>query len=82
MTWFNMRDDSPAEPGRMPWIAGIGADPSRVLRDDNAGGDEVWTWATPPERFPEGTYTVRIEAYRDTEALHYAHHMEKIYVER
>jgi hypothetical protein len=81
-TWRNMRDDSAAEPGRMPWTAGVGPDPARTLPDAVLGGDESFTWATPAVAFPEGSYLLRIEAYRSSESLHYAQHMEKVYVER
>jgi len=81
-TWRNMRDGSAAEPGVMPWIEGSGPDPARTQPDLLAGAEEVWTWTTPPDDFPEGSYLIRIEAYRASETLHYAHHQEKIYVER
>jgi hypothetical protein len=81
-TWRNMRDGSAAEPGRMPWTPGVGPDPARTLADVVAGGDESFVWATPAASFPEGSYLVRIEAYRASEALHYSQHVEKIYVER
>ncbi len=59
-----------------------GPDPALTLADGTAGGDESWTWSTPAGRFPEGSYLVRIEAYRASESLHYSHHVEKIYVNR
>ena len=37
---------------------------------------------TPADRFPKGSYKVRIEVHRRTEPNHYAMHMEKIYVDR
>ena len=40
------------------------------------------TWSTPAAGFPEGSYLVRIDAYRSSESLHYSQHMEKIYVNR
>jgi len=79
--WLNMRDDSPIESGDLPWIAGVGPDPTKTVPDAGPG-DQLWVWPTPPARFPEGTYMIRVEAHRRTEALHYAMHQEKIYVNR
>jgi hypothetical protein len=80
--WTNLLDDSPAEPGVLPWIDGVGADPARTRPDQGTGADEVFVWNTPAADVPEGTYMLRIEAYRGGEALHYAQHMERIYVDR
>ncbi len=81
-TWLNMMDDQPSELGVMPWINGVGPDPSRTLNDSNSGGDEVWMWNTPVSKFPQGSYLIRIEGYRASESLHYSQHVEKIYVNR
>jgi hypothetical protein len=81
-TWLDMLDDQPVTPGTPPWTAGVGPDPSRTLDDVNPSGDETYTWSTPASKLPEGSYLIRIEAYRRTEALHYAQHQEKIYVSR
>lgn len=81
-TWRNMLNNADAEPGNVPWIDGTGPDPAATLGDTTAGGDETWIWNTPSVTFPEGSYLIRIEAYRSTEKLHYSQHMEKIYVER
>jgi hypothetical protein len=80
-TWLNVRNDAPETPGTMPWIEGTGPDPARTL-DDAGVGSETYVWATPKASFPEGTYVLRIESYRRDETLHYAHHQEKIYVNR
>ena len=68
-------------PGVLPWVAGVGSDPVRTVADGGPG-NESWTWSTPSSRFPEGSYLVRIEAYRGDEAQHYAHHQEKFFVKR
>lgn len=81
-TWLNVRDDLPATPGVVPWTAGVGPDPNRTLDDQNAGADETFVWSTPAAQFPEGSYLLRVEAYRQSESLHYAQHMEKIFVSR
>ncbi len=80
-TWLNMRTNEPATLGILPWIDGVGPDPLRTI-PDAAVGNESWTWNTPASTFPEGTYMIRLEAYRKSEARHYAQHMEKIYVNR
>jgi type II secretory pathway pseudopilin PulG len=80
-TWLNIKTQEPATLGVLPWIAGVGPDPVRTV-DDAGPGDEVYTWNTPAATYPEGTYLVRIEAFRRNEALHYSNHQEKIYVNR
>ena len=65
-----------------PWVEGVGPDPARTQGDMSPGAEEVWTWSTPREDFPEGSYLIRVESHRASESLHYAHHQEKIYVER
>jgi hypothetical protein len=81
-TWRSMMDGQPVQPGVVPWIEGVGPDPARTVTDQNVGADEVFTWDTPAADFPEGSYLIRVEGYRASESLHYAHHMEKIYVKR
>ncbi len=81
-TWLSMRDDASIQPGHLPWIEGVGPDPARTVLDLTAGGNETFSWAVPKDRFPEGSYLIRIETFRVDESLHYAQHMEKIYVNR
>ena len=79
-SWLNMKNNSPATLGKLPWLAGV---PAPALTVNDAGvGNETWTWPTPSATFPEGSYIIRIEAYRKTEAQHYSQHQEKIYVNR
>ena len=80
--FLDMLTNQPVVPGKIPWKVGVGPDPLRTLTDVNLGADEVFTWNTPAASFPEGTYVVRVEVYRASEALHYSHHQEKIYVNR
>jgi hypothetical protein len=77
-----MLQGDPVEPGQIPWLPGTGPDPARTLTDQVPGGDESFTWNTPALTYPEGSYLVRIEAYRASESLHYSQHVEKIYVNR
>ena len=81
-TWRYMTNSAPATLGEMPWIDGVGPDPATVLADASPGADETWTWPTPEDEFPDGSYLLRIEGYRASEGLHYVHHQEKIYVKR
>ena len=69
-----MSDDSAATPGRLP--------PPALLLPDRGTGPERYDCATPAAKFPEGSYLIRIEVYRNSESLHYAHHTEKIYSDR
>ncbi len=81
-TWQNMRTDETTRPGKLDWIDGVGPDASKTLSDWNAGGDETYTWNTPADTFPKGTYLIRVEAFRRDNGRHYARHEEKIYVSR
>ena len=73
-TWKHVIDDTAATPGRLPAVA--------LLLPDQGTGPEQYNWATPAASFPEGSYLLRIEVYRSLESLHYAHHTEKIYIDR
>ena len=55
---------------------------SLLLRDDNEGSDESYVWITPSERFPEGSYLVRVEAWRRNSSMHLSYHQERIFIER
>ncbi len=80
-TWKNLLDGSAAEPGVMP-MAGAVPDPLRTLIDNNAGGNESWNWSTPASSVPAGSYAVRVEGHRRSEAMHYAYQETTIRVER
>ena len=56
-------------------------DPAYIIRDAGTGPD-VYSWDTPRATFPDGSYVIRIEAYRRNMALHYSVHQMKIYIER
>lgn len=74
-TWLHVQDDSLAELGERP------SNPVYLVADGGVG-DETYTWATPAGSFPEGSYMVRIEAYRQNQSLHYSQHQTKIFIER
>jgi hypothetical protein len=80
-TWTNALDGSPARLGVLPVLPTGGRDPART-RVDAGPGDESWTWATPPASVPEGSYLVRVEAFRSSEPMHHSVHQEKVYVSR
>ena len=73
-TWQHMLDDTEATAGERP-------DSAYLLVDERAG-NERYKWEVPSHLFPEGSYLVRVEAYRATKALHFAHHQEKIFISR
>ena len=67
----------------LPWIAGVGPDPARTLDGPRCRAATRPSPGTRPRpTYPEGTYMLRVEAYRAAETLHYAQHQEKIYVNR
>ncbi len=82
-TWLHMSDNSTALPGEKPSNIAY-------LVADAGAGDELFVWPTPEsagtgspnDDFPEGSYHIRIEAYRQNQALHYSQHQAKIYIER
>ncbi len=81
-TWHNAKTDDETEPGKLDWVDGLGPDTGKTFSDWNAGGDETWSWPTPVELFPKGSYLVRIEAFRRDQGCGYSMHEEKIYVNR
>jgi hypothetical protein len=66
----------------VPWIVSVGRDPAQTLLDAADGVDETLVWATPANKITQGSYLIRVEAFRSSESLHYTQHMEKIYVNR
>jgi len=82
-TWYYMESDPTAMPVQaQPEHPPTGALSSYLLPDVNAGGDETFQWAVPAGLFPEGSYLIRVEAYRASKALHFSYHMEKIFIDR
>ncbi|MFO1052982.1 MAG: prepilin-type N-terminal cleavage/methylation domain-containing protein [Planctomycetota bacterium] len=73
--WLHIQDDTPAVIGEKP------TDPMYVIPDAGTGPDTYY-WPTPSRQFPDGSYVIRIEAYRRDMALHYSTHQMKIYIER
>ncbi len=74
--WKHMQDDSAAIPGRRP------ADTSLLLTDQNDGANETYAWSTPSPSIPEGSYIIRLEAWRVGSSLHMSYHQERIFIGR
>ncbi len=74
-TWRYVRDGAPAVPSEMP------TDPAYILAD-NATGNETLAWSVPSEDFPEGSYLLRIDCYRQGASVHYSFHQTKIFIQR
>lgn len=75
-TWRFVQDDS---------ITNIRQRPTDTsyLEADAGAGDETYTWdVSDTTDFPEGSYLLRIECYRDGAEVHYAWHQNKIYIQR
>jgi len=73
-TWFHVQDDSPATPGQRP------ADSSLLL--SSASATPSINWPVPASSFPQGTYLIRVEGYRDDLPLHYAYHQYAAFIRR
>jgi hypothetical protein len=70
-----MENDSPATPGILPTNFAF-------RHPDTGAGNESFLWSTPAASFPEGSYILRVEAYRTGQTLHYSYHQAKIYISR
>jgi prepilin-type N-terminal cleavage/methylation domain-containing protein len=87
ITWKYAKDDSAATPGLRPDrdINGvvIAGDP-RAMTGTTTGGSFTWTGITnlPAAPVKSGAYIIRVEAYRNTLALHYAQHQYQIFINR
>ena len=53
-----------------------------ATRSDGVVGDETFSWDVPPTEFPEGSYLLRIECFREGAQVHYAWHQTRIYIQR
>ncbi len=73
--WRYVQDDSVATPGTRP------TDPTYIVADAGAG-TETYTWSVPSGAFPEGSYLLRIDCFRQGSSLHYSFHKTKIFIQR
>jgi hypothetical protein len=74
-SWLHVQDNSPAKIGE------LSTDPLHIEADTGLG-DETYTWDTPVDDFPESSYLLRIECYRENAQVHYSWHQNKIYIQR
>jgi hypothetical protein len=75
-TWLHTEGNVPAEPGVKPTSAAL-------LYTDGGAGPESVPWdVSDPTAFTEGSYLIRVEAYRQNQSLHYSQHQVKIYIAR
>ena len=62
-------------PGTLP------SDPSYIVADSVVGG-ESYRWSVPSSQFPEGSYLLRIDCFRQGANVHYSFHQTKIFIQR
>lgn len=75
-TWRYVQDDALAEPGTRP------ASTTYIVADAGAG-TETFSWDVSDDTtFPEGSYLLRIDCYRQSAAVHYSFHKTKIFIQR
>jgi prepilin-type N-terminal cleavage/methylation domain-containing protein len=74
-TWKHVADNSAATlgiPNQGLWIT-----------DVNAGANEGYDWdVSDLDIFPEGSYILRLEAYRLNQMRHYSYHRQRIFINR
>lgn len=74
-TWRHISDDAEATLGQLP------TNPAYVVAD-SAIGNETRAWSVPSSSFPEGSYLLRIDCYRQGASVHYSFHQTKIFIQR
>jgi hypothetical protein len=74
-TWLYLQDDAPATPGERP------ANAFHIVADAGLGA-ESYTWPVPSGSFPEGSYLLRIDCFRQGAQVHYSWHQNKIFIQR
>ncbi|MBM4060202.1 MAG: hypothetical protein FJ265_03760 [Planctomycetes bacterium] len=73
-TWRHCSDRSLATPGTRP-------DAGHLVADAGSGS-EVFAWDVPEAEFPEGSYHLRIDCFRQAAPVHYSFHRTKIFIQR
>jgi hypothetical protein len=73
-TWRYAQDNTVATPGTRP------GNPSNLI--SSALAQPTYDWSTPAASFPQGTYLIRVEAYRDNIPMHYAYHQYRAFIRR
>lgn len=73
-TWRHIADDSIGTPGERP--------PTGYLVADAGNGDEVFSWSVPASQFPQGSYQLRVDCFRQGATIHYSYHKTRIFIQR
>ena len=73
-TWKFMQDNTAATPGVRPT--------NSAYLISSASATPSYSWSVPSGSFPQGTYLIRVEAYRDNLPLHYAYHQYAAFIRR
>ncbi len=74
-TWLYVQDDTVATPGELP------ADTAYLVSDAGTGTEE-FEWGVDPLEFPEGTYMLRIDCFRNGSQVHYSTHQTRLFIQR
>lgn len=74
-TWLHVQDDALATPSQRPTN-------TTYLVSDSGAGAETYDWDVPVAQFPEGSYLLRIDCFRQGAEVHYSYHKTKIYIQR
>jgi hypothetical protein len=72
-TWLHL-DDTPATPGERP------DDPSYLVADAGAGL-ETFNWDVSVG-YPEASYVLRIDCFRQGAQVHFAYHQTRLFIQR
>ncbi len=74
-SWRYVQDDTAATPGERP------TDTTYIVADAGAGTEE-YDWPTPIGAFPEGSYMLRVDCYRQGAQVHYSYHQTRLFIQR
>jgi hypothetical protein len=72
--FYHVQDRSLATPGLPPAV-------TYQIADAGAGA-ETLSWSVPAGTFPEGSYILRIDCFRNGAQVHYSFHQTKIFMQR
>jgi hypothetical protein len=72
-TWKYMQDNSAAIPGVRP---------AGAYLISSGSANPTYSWSVPSGTFPQGTYLIRVESYRDALPLHYSYHQYMAFIRR
>jgi hypothetical protein len=75
VNWHYVQDDTLATTGERP------TDPTYLVADATTGA-ETYMWPVPAGQFPEGSYLLRIDCYRQGAQVHFSYHQTRIFIQR